>query len=245
MNLPIWHSLNWKCHPNVKSGFTFKNDQYPQSFNLAKHAFVDDDTIKLQEVQSNRLVLVEHLGLPQPIIWLTQTHSNRCVKAGLGQIDQEADASYSDNNQQVCVVLTADCLPIFLADVSGKEVAMVHGGWRGLLNGVIENTLAQFDSNNIQAYLGPAIGVHAFEVGIEVKEQFVLRDKGFESAFKSAPHPGKTMANIYQIARVILEKKAVMDIQGGQYCTVSDSNLFSYRQADITGRMAHMIWLVK
>ena len=244
MSSPIWQFLDWKCHTNIKACFTFKNDQHPQSFNLAKHAFADDEKNRIQEVQNNRLTLIDDLNLVNPIIWLTQTHSNRCIQASVDQIGQEADASYCDNNQQVCAVLTADCLPIFLADGSGKEIAVVHGGWRGLLNGVIENALEQFDSDNIQAYLGPAIGANAFEVGFEVKQQFLERSKDFENAFAKEHKPGKTMANIYQIARIILEKKAVTDIQGGQYCTVNDSTLFSYRQGDITGRMAHLIWLV-
>ncbi|BCE03284.1 peptidoglycan editing factor PgeF [Marinicellulosiphila megalodicopiae] len=240
----VWQSLNWDCHPNIRAGFTLKNTQFPQSFNLAKHVFNEhEQQNSIAEVDNNRQYLICQQKLTKPIIWLNQIHSNHCVEANVQNIGVNADASYTRLNESICAVLTADCLPIFLADKNGKEVAIIHGGWRGLLNGVIEQSLALFKTKHIQAYLGAAIGVNAFEVGIDVRNQFIEKSPQFQTAFAAEHSPGKTMANIYQIAHVILIQNQITDITCEQFCTVTDPKLFSYRQGDKTGRMAHFIWL--
>jgi len=244
MSNDIWKPLtHWRCHPNVKAGFTLKNKQYPQSFNLAKHALTNSALGQIQDVENNRDLLLARLQVNRPIIWLNQVHSNRCVLADTEHYGAKADALFCNKTDVISAVLTADCLPIFLADKLGKEVAIVHGGWKGLLNGVLENTLKAFNSDEVQAYLGPAIGKDAFEVGLDVKSKFLEKSSDFEKAFAPEHIDGKYMANIYDIARVILNSFGINDIQGGDYCTVNDHSLFSYRNSDVTGRMAHLIWL--
>jgi hypothetical protein len=139
--------------------------------------------------------------------------------------------------------MTADCLPVLFCNRQGTEVAAAHAGWRGLCQGVLEQTLACFRSapEDIVAWLGPAIGPEMFEVGAEVREAFMLQDVDAEQAFVA--RGDKYLADIYQLARLRLRRAGVHDISGGDLCTVSDkSRFFSYRREPVTGRMAALIW---
>ncbi len=189
--------------------------------------------------------LSELLEFPSEPAWLKQVHGNVAVPALPSSTRPEADASFTSRPNTVCVILTADCLPILICDRSGQYVAAIHAGWRGLASGVIENTIQamQVDPKKLLVWLGPAIGPNHFEVGEDVYSAFIQHDKQAEKAFK--PHQsGKWMANLYTLAEQRLNALDIHSIYGGDYCTYSQEELFfSYRrEKGQTGRMASAIW---
>lgn len=209
------------------------------TFNLGDH--VGDDHIA---VEKNREILKQTLSLPQDPIWLKQTHSNIAIEAHPENQYKEADASFTDKVNQICVVLTADCLPILLCNKEGTSVAAIHAGWRGLMKGVIESTLKSLPSSEWLAWLGPAIGPQHFEVGNEVREQFIDSHPEDTHAFVPSKNQ-RWLANIYTLAKTRLNKLGILKIYGGNYCTYSDSDAFySYRRdGEKTGRLASLIWI--
>lgn len=194
--------------------------------------------------ESNHLESLLHL--PERPIWLKQTHSTRVVQALPEKDEPEADASYTTETNRICVVLTADCLPILICNTEGTQVAAIHAGWRGLAGGIIENTINVFNEPgpNLLVWLGPAIGPQQFEVGIDVYDTFT--QKHAESAAAFLPHTeGKWLANLYELAKIRLKLLNVEQIYGGNFCTFSQKELFfSYRRDQgKTGRMASLIWI--
>ena len=171
----LWIPANWPAPPNVYAGVTQRQGGVSQppynTLNLARH--VGDDPAA---VGYNR----DRLGLPAGPVWLDQVHSHKVVDAA--EIDMtavpRADASFSRRPGVICAVLTADCLPLLLTDRSGRNVAAVHAGWRGLAGGIIEATLSALavPGNELLVWLGPAIGATAYEVGTEVRAAFVDPD---------------------------------------------------------------------
>ena len=195
-------------------------------------------------VQENRRRLVTELNLPAEPNWLSQTHSNGLVRIGEGGLQDipDADAAYTEHHGQVVVIMTADCLPVFLAARDGSEVALVHAGWRGIANGIIIRTLKAFKSSpeDICAWLGPAISQPAFTVGNDVREAMIKRDAKHSEAF--VPYQMQWKACLYSLARQQLQGK-VGFVGGGEYCTYSRPELFfSYRRDGTTGRMANLIY---
>lgn len=209
--------------------------------NLGLHVG-DDPGIVLK----NRALLRQYL--PSEPVWLNQIHGSDIVDAGKTTGIPDADASFTFQKGVVCAVMTADCLPVLLCTRDGVAVAAAHAGWRGLAGGVLENavdTLQKKGGSDMMAWLGPAIGPAAFEVGEEVKEAFVSRNERMMMAFKPKKEmKGKYLADIYELARVILKSAGVSDVYGGNFCTVTDSRRFySYRRDGVTGRMATGIWI--
>jgi len=199
------------------------------------------DTI--EAVNRNRASLRQ--ALPAEPFWLRQVHGTKVVEAGGSDANPEADAAYARRPGAVCAVLTADCLPVLLCDEAGTVVAAAHAGWRGLCAGVIEQTLRAMDrpSATLLAYLGPAIGPGAYEVGVEVREAFVEADPESGGAF-APDEPGKFYADLYALARRRLARSGVARVYGGGYCTYTDRERFySYRRDGATGRMASLIWM--
>ncbi|MGZ3252975.1 MAG: peptidoglycan editing factor PgeF [Burkholderiaceae bacterium] len=197
-------------------------------------------------VQQNRQLL--NTILPAEPAWLTQVHGVTVVDAASVTDAPEADASISTTPGVVCTIQTADCLPVLFCDVKGQVVGAAHAGWRGLLHGVLENTVERMHTagaSEIVTWLGPAIGPQCFEVGAEVRHAFIERDKDNLEAFKPVQdHPGKYFADIYQLARLALKKAGASQIYGGGFCTVTDRKTFySYRRDKTTGRMASLIWI--
>ncbi len=246
MQYPDWITPDWLAPESVASVSTTRGGGFSKGsfsgFNLAAH--VGD---KVQHVMKNRQFLRGTLHLPGEPYWLDQQHSTRVIKLPTvnGSLVQ-ADAVYTTTHGVVCAVLTADCLPVLFCDREGGCIAVVHAGWRGLLNGVLENTLNALpvETSRLLCWLGPAIGPGKFEVGKELRHRFVRKDPGHEPAFR-AGKAGKYLADVYQIARNIVTAKGVQTISGGEYCTYTQSQkFFSYRRDDgITGRMATLIWL--
>ena len=211
------------------------------SFNLGDHVGDNKSAVK-----TNRTLLVEKFGLPQTPIFLTQTHSTRVIQLPYSGQNLEADAVYTNVPHQVCAVMTADCLPVLFTTTSGNEVAAAHAGWRGLCDGVLEETVKYFQAKpkDIIAWFGPAIGPTAFQVGIDVVKQFVAADEKAKLAFQpDAIEESKYLGNLYQIATQRLNNLGITQIYGGNHCTFNEKELFfSYRRDNQTGRMASVIW---
>ena len=217
------------------------------SFNLGHYVGDADDA-----VAGNRALLAQALPQGCSIPWLTQVHGVGVVEAGEGRPYPEADAVWSDRSGVACPILTADCLPVLLCSAAGDVVAAAHAGWRGLLAGVLESTVAAMgvDGGQLLAWLGPAIGPGAFEVGAEVRAAFLDAaqpgQQGLLAAcFISNPHgPDHYFADLYALARIRLAAVGVSNIYGGGLCTYSDpQRFFSYRRDGQTGRMASVILL--
>ncbi len=196
--------------------------------------------------------LIQDLSLPNEPIWLKQVHGNVAVSLDVPYTSfagnsPTADASYTHQTNRVCAVLTADCLPILLADREGRAVAAIHAGWRGLLKGVIDATVQNLrvPPENLLAWLGPAIGPEMFEVGEEVRTAYLERDPQYAVAFK--PHRNRWLADLYHLARLDLNQLGVSALYGGNFCTYQDQRRFYSHRRDNgrTGRMATLIWIVK
>lgn len=236
---------NWPAPQQIKAYTTLRSGGVSQSpfdqFNLAEH--VGDNP---ENVSANREILQKNLHLPADPIWINQTHSIITIPALPENKGKEADASYSDKNNHVCAVLTADCLPILLCNQAGTHVAAIHGGWRGLAHGIIAATIKalQFPAGEVLAWLGPAISAANYEVGDEVRDQFISLDP--ESIYAFTPSPRQRwQANLYAIAKLQLLRAGVTSIYGGEFCTFADPKRFySYRRdGSQTGRMASLIWI--
>ena len=212
-----------------------------RSFNLGD--LVGDEPACVAE---NRRSLCAAHGLPAEPHWLRQVHGT--VVADLDrfpEVPATADAAYTRRRGVVCAVLTADCLPVLIADVDGEAVAAAHAGWRGLAGGVLEATVTalSLDPSRLLAWLGPAIGPQRFEVGAEVRAQFLASDRRAESAFVPSPAGGRYLANLELLARQRLEASGVTRIFASGECTHSQpERFFSYRRDGQTGRHATLIW---
>ena len=236
-----WLQPDWPAPANIQVATTLRAGGVSQgnyaSLNLAAH--VGDD---LEFVHRNRETVKAMLNLPSAPIWLNQTHSNRAVEAIATTSPLPADASYTKKQGVVCVVMTADCLPLLICDSDGSEIAAIHAGWRGLVDGIITNTIAELQNKDLLVWLGPAIGPESFEVGDDVRQAFLSKSAEFAPAFKQQS-PKKWLADIYQLARINLGMLNVHKVYGGDFCTVTDKERFySYRRDKDTGRMATLIW---
>ena len=243
-NSTDWIIPDWPAPANVRAYTTTRLGGVSRTpyagFNLGDH--VGDVA---QDVVVNRAQLKRRLNLPTAPVWLNQVHDTQIVNAAEVAAGCTADGSYTIEAGVVCAVLTADCLPVLLCNREGSKVAAAHAGWRGLANGVIETTLDALDARpeSLMAWLGPAIGPQAFEVGAEVREIFMAHDPQTVDAFKSAPS-GRWFADIYLLARQRLACQGVTAVYGGGECTYTDAQRFySFRRDSITGRMASLIWL--
>lgn len=207
-------------------------------FNLALH--VNDNALR---VQTHRIQLLEQLKVNQ-LTWLTQIHSTVCheVNEDIFFAPLEGDALVTQQKNHALMMMTADCLPIVLVNAQGTEVANLHAGWRGLADGIIENTLNKMHSQAVFAWLGACISQSCFEVGAEVKAIF-CKKYAVDFAFKEGQN-NKYHANLYQIARFILHQHGVTQVLGGDACTYTQTqDYFSYRRNAKTGRMATFVFM--
>jgi YfiH family protein len=255
-----WIVPDWPAPAGVRAGTTTRLGGYSlppyESLNLGDH--VGDNP---EAVTANRALLRETLELPAEPLWLEQVHGIEVVDAsqmpplpqvgerggvrGMNAFCPQADAAFTHAANVVCAVMTADCLPVLLCDEVGCVVAASHAGWRGLADGVIEATVGRMgiSAGKLLAWLGPAIGPSAFEVGEEVRDRFLKLDAAAAEAFRPSPN-GRWLADLYQLARLRLQRLGVERVYGGHWCTYRDPERFySYRRDGITGRMASLIWL--
>jgi YfiH family protein len=238
----------WPCPEPVQSLVTTRlggvSEVPYSSLNLGDH--VGD---LLSHVKANRALLKEEL--PTEPIWLKQVHGSVVSTPDVRTL--EADAIVTNNPNEVLAIMSADCLPVIFTNTNGTIVGAAHAGWRGLCAGVLENTLKEMQAlatkdgeRDIIAYLGPAIGPKAFEVGQDVVDAFIACGTPFPDASFVPINdcPGKYLANIYLLARSRLEVVGVSNIHGGEFCTVTQGNrFFSYRRDGVTGRFASLIWI--
>ena len=233
---------DWPAPKNVRTLQTTREGgvsvaPYDQ-FNLGDH--VGDNA---QSVARNRQQLASIM--PSEPVWLQQVHGTVVVDAGSSGCLPQADSAVSHHRRAVCVVMTADCLPILLCDEAGTVVGAAHAGWKGLAAGVIEATVTAMNiaPQKLMAWLGPAISQRAFEVGDEVRNIFVAQHAQACEAFLPGAN-GKWLADIYLLAHQRLHTLGITRVYGGEYCTYSDSSrFFSYRRDGVTGRMGSFIWL--
>lgn len=244
--IPEWDELP----PNVGAATTLRSGGVSLApyddgrggggLNLGDH--VGDDP---RQVAQNRQRL--SFILPSAPAWMKQVHGTSVIDAAGVRNPVEADAAISATPGVVCAIMTADCLPVLLCDTDGTVVGAAHAGWRGLVDGVLENTvnaMRNAGAQKITAWLGPAIGPGAFEVGAEVRDAFSAKQQEAETAFKPAKESGKYLADIYVLAGLRLQALGITQVYGGGFCTVSEKNRFySYRRDKTTGRMATLIWL--
>lgn len=235
-----WIEPDWPAPPGVRAASSLRAGGVSQApfsgLNLGAH--VGDDPAHVAE---NRRQLAAALNLPAEPVWLTQVHGHRTVRAEAPG-DRTADAAYARESGVVCVVMTADCLPVLLCSRDGLAVAAAHAGWKGLAGGVLESAVESMGTDDLMAWLGPAIGPEAFEVGGEVREAFTARGAEFADGFR-AVGDGKFLADIYHLARLTLNRLGIADIYGGGWCTHAQADdFFSYRRDRTTGRMASLIW---
>ncbi len=236
---------DWPAPANVQARVTARYGGVSlapyASFNLGDH--VEDDPVAVAANRSELRTL-----LPAEPVWLKQVHGRGIVTADETVGAPEADGSISRKPGVICAVLTADCLPVLFCDRSGTVVAAAHAGWRGLADGVLEAAVQSMavEPGEILAWLGPAIGPQAFEVGEEVRQIFMAHDPIAALAFvpSSSTGAGKWLADIYLLARQRLARAGVRQVSGGGLCTYRDAaRFFSYRRDGITGRMASLVWL--
>jgi hypothetical protein len=183
--------------------------------------------------------------LPAEPVWLRQVHGVGVVDAARASGIPEADASFARAANVVCAVMAADCMPVLFADERGEAVGAAHAGWRGLAAGVIEATVNAIGlpPGRLLAWLGPAVGPQAYEVGAEVRAAFLQRDARAASAFAET-RPGHWRLDLYAVARQRLASLGVSSVSGGGYCTASDpARFYSYRRDGASERMAAVIWL--
>lgn len=246
---------NWPAPASIRALVTTRTGGVSEApydaLNLGKH--VGDAPDKVSENRARLRQL-----LPNEPIWLEQVHGTRVWHSGE---NFQADAAISAELNQVITVLTADCMPVFFCNRAGNLVGVAHAGWRGLCAGVLENTVQAMCEKSlalgqtlvregILVWLGPAIGPSCFEVGNEVREQFIdaarLTGAVFPlESFQAIPgNPQKYWANLYLLARSRLKNAGIQAIYGGEFCTFTQSEqFFSHRRDGVSGRFAALIWL--
>ncbi|MCA7965135.1 peptidoglycan editing factor PgeF [Burkholderia cenocepacia] len=262
---------DWQVSPRVRALITTRDGgvsegpygrwqdgvALPGGMNLGLHTGDDPDHVAV-----NRARVLALAGQSRAA-WLEQVHGARIVQADeviaaapAATAPVQADASVTNQAGAVCVVMVADCLPVLLCDAQGRAVGAAHAGWRGLAAGIVEQTAARVAAlaggatDALHAYLGPAIGPRAFEVGAEVRDAFL--DTAAQSEHDETRHafvaidgaPGKFLADLYALARLRLARAGVAHVSGGTACTVTEpARFYSYRRDRVTGRMAAAIWL--
>jgi polyphenol oxidase len=238
---------DWPAPARVRAACTTRPGGVSQgvyaSLNMGRSG--GDDSAAVSE---NRRRVHQALGLPAAPCWIRQVHGVRAVRMpqAASAPDPEADASFTVEPGVVCAVQAADCMPVLFCDRAGTVVAAAHAGWRGLAGGVLERTVAALGvpPGQLLAWLGPAIGPEAFEVGEEVREAFVATDAAAAGAFRAGAVAGKHYADLFALARLRLAQAGVSQVSGGGLSTHADpARFYSYRRDGVTGRMAALIWL--
>jgi YfiH family protein len=238
-----WLTPDWPAPANVRAAVTLRSGGVSQgpyaSLNLALH--VGDDPGAVLE---NRRRLREALRLPSEPVWLEQVHGTTVFDATVAtETPPSSDAAVCREPGRVCVVMTADCLPVLFCSQDGQRIGVAHAGWRGLAGGVLAATIdALGGPHELLAWLGPAIEPEAFEVGEDVVSAFTSRHPDNERAFVRNSR-GRFQADLYRLARMELQRLGVRAIHGGGLrCYADAERFFSHRRGAPTGRMATLIW---
>lgn len=238
-----WPGVQYFC--TTRQG-GFSQSPY-DSLNMGMHT--GDDPLAVEKNRSRLQCM-----LPGPVVWLEQVHGTDVYDADLFDAKDRpitADAAVTTERNRVLAIMTADCLPVVMASEDGEVIGAAHAGWRGLLNGVLEKTLEKMKRKThrkcFRAWVGPAIGFEAFEVGQEVYDAFINRDKNQALFFR--PHPqnkGKWLADLSGLAVHRLSENGASAVEESKFCTFSDrERFFSYRRQGRTGRMVTVVWKIK
>jgi len=251
-----WLEAAWPAPPGVRALTTLRHGAGVSvapfdHFNLGNRSSAEGD--QPEAVATNRAQLQAMAGLPSAPHWLRQVHGTQVLRfdaapAGAGPAHEPtADAAVTCVPGVVLAILTADCLPVVFAADDGSEVGAAHAGWRGLADGVLERTVAalQTPPDRLRAWLGPAAGRQAYEIGEDVRAAFLAHDPAADAAF-APTRPGHWRVDLYALARQRLHAAGVPAeaIHGGEYCTISDSaRFFSHRRDRRSGRIATLAWI--
>ncbi len=241
---PPWLVPDWPAPAAVRAFVTTREGGVSEGEYASMNLGYSSGDVPERVAQNRRIV---RAALPSDPTYLRQCHGAEVARleGAPGPQPPRADAAVATRPATVAAVLTADCLPLLLADRAATRVAAVHAGWRGMAAGVIENAVRalQADPAEVVAWMGPAIGPDAFEVGAEVREAFVAGHAEADRHFR--PHkPGKFMADLYGLARLRLGACGVDSVHGGGFCTFHErERFFSYRRAPASGRMGAFIWI--
>jgi polyphenol oxidase len=255
MNMTSILNARWPAPKNIHAfttlryGFGLSAAPFDQ-FNLGNRDSEQGDDPSA--VEKNREQLNQAFALPNAPCWLRQVHGVNVIRmdqrpkttGDFLRDEPMADASVSSQKNIVLGILTADCMPVLFCDIDGSEVAGAHAGWRGLVDGVLENTVRAMRSEpaNIMAWLGPAAGPLAYEIGVEVRDAFLQHDENAEKAFKPT-RENHWHVDLYELARMRLRSVGIEKIYGGEHCTITEKDkFFSHRRDQRTGRMASIIW---
>jgi polyphenol oxidase len=239
-----WLTPEWPAPSRVQACVTMRDGGVSEgayaSLNLGDH--VGDEP---EHVRVNRARLRVALALPEEPRWLRQVHGSRIVdfdRDADEALDRAADGAVTGRDGVVCVVMTADCLPVLFCDRDGRRVGVAHAGWRGLAAGVLEETVAAMNvpARELYAWIGPAISASAYEVGDEVRAGFSASDA--EAGFTLNAR-GRWQADLPELARRILTRCDLRSIHSGGECTFHDKRFFSHRREAPCGRFATLIWL--
>jgi YfiH family protein len=243
-----WIDARWPVPARVRGFTTLRHGLGVSAppfddFNLGLRAGDDAGA-----VERNRALLVEHARLPSPPCWLRQVHGVDVHRFESPAVEEvEVDASVTSEPGVVLAILTADCMPVLFSADDGSEIGAAHAGWRGMAGGVLENTLAMMRTApaRVHAWMGPAAGPQAYEVGAEVFEAFIADDRDAADAFVST-RPDHWRVDLYALARRRLQAAGLASerIHGGGLCTISEpQRFFSHRRDQRGGRMASLLWI--
>ena len=240
-----WIQPDWPAPARVRAVSTTRGGGVSSgsyaALNLGQH--VGDAPASVIE---NRRRLVTALGLRHGPHWLKQVHGTAVARLTGAPVSAPADAAVTGTAGEACAIMTADCLPVLFCDRAGTRVAAAHAGWRGLAAGVLEATTQAMEAapGGLLAWMGPAIGPKAYEVGEEVRAAFIAQDPGAAAGFTPGKAPGKWWCDLYMLARRRLEAAGIERIYGGGLCTYTErERFFSFRRDGECGRMATLIWL--
>ncbi len=241
---------NWPAPDNVVAFTTTRAGGFSiapfDTLNLASH--VGDDSSR---VERNRSALKKSLSLPSEPFWLNQTHSTRVFNWQSTKLNTACDASFTAQPNQVCAVLTADCLPIVITNKQGNWVSAIHAGWRGLADGVVLEAIGKYQGHfsDLLAWVGPSITKAYFEVGDDVLKSFTHKHPQFIRYFDPIVHSlhdkglePKYLADIPAIAAHQMKELGVQVTLSGRCSYKESQHFYSYRREQITGRMATLIW---
>ncbi|OBK16724.1 peptidoglycan editing factor PgeF [Mycobacterium asiaticum] len=212
------------------------------TFNLGDH--VGDDP---KAVRANRSRLIKATGLPADrVVWMNQVHGTRIevVDAPPGAPVADTDSVVTATPRLALAVVTADCVPVLLADARAGVVAAVHAGRVGAQNGVVPRAVEEMQrlgahTADISALLGPAVSGRNYEVPEAMAAEVEAALPGSRTT-TAAGTPGLDLRA--GIARQ-LHDLGVPSIEVDPRCTVADPTLFSHRRAAPTGRLASLVWM--
>jgi polyphenol oxidase len=244
MTSPKYIQPNWPAGSHIRAYTTTREaDASSASFEAVNLASDVNGAPSAARIKLG--TLKKDLSLPEMPTWLHQVHGNRAVRIDAHQNTPKADASFTQQKNKICAVLTADCLPILLCNRDGTEVAAIHAGWRGLLANVIKSTISAMHStpDDLMAWMGPALGPEHFQLNHPIYADFLNANPDYATGF--CYEHDAWQFNCYTIARLQLINVGVTAIYGGDDCTYKDAQRFySYRRDNgITGRMASLIFM--